>query len=75
MSLQNTFQYKQCVVYLDSCKMECMIYRPDLHNVQTKRKKLKKQLMATTELSINVKTKNIFKYDYLSSFLTCPKNE
>ena len=41
-----------------------MIYRQDLHSLQAKRKKLKKKLIIETEISINVKTKNIFKYDY-----------
>ena len=52
-----------------------MIYRPDLYNLQTGRKKFKKQLMVETELSINVNIKNTFKYDYCTIFLTCPKYE
>ena len=41
-----------------------MIYRPDCHNLKARRKKLKKQqILVETELSINVKIKNIFKYD------------
>ena len=38
---------------------QCIIYRPDLHNSQTSRKKFKKQLMVKNKLSINVKTKTI----------------
>ena len=45
-----------------------MIYRPDLHNSQASRKKLKKQLMVETKLSINVKTKSTFKHDYDAKF-------
>ena len=30
--------------------------------------------MVATELPINVKTKNIFKYDYFTSFVLCWKN-
>ena len=38
---------------------QCIIYRPDLHNSQTSRKKFKKQLMVKNKRSINVKTKTI----------------
>ena len=41
--------------YLDIFKMEWINYRPDLHNLQT---------VVTNEVSVNVKTKNTFKYDY-----------
>ena len=42
---------------------QCIIYRPDLHNLQGSRKKLKKQLMVKNKLSINVKTENISEHD------------
>ena len=42
----------------------CIIYRPDLQNLQSNRKKLKKYLIVETEISTNVKIKNVFKYDY-----------
>ena len=50
-------------VYLSVSETLCLIYRTDLHNSQASRKKLKKQLIVKNKLSINVKTKNISKYD------------
>ena len=40
-----------------------MIFRPDQRNWQASRKKLKKKLIVETDLSINVKTEDTFKYD------------
>ena len=37
--------------YFDTSKMECIIYRPDLHNLQT-RKKFEMVQRVQTELSI-----------------------
>ena len=50
-------------VYLVMSETQCIFYRPDLHNSHASRKKLKKHLMVKNKLSINVKTKNIFKHD------------
>ena len=44
-------------------EMQYIIYRPNLHNSQASRKKLKKQLMVETNLSVNVKIKNTLKCD------------
>ena len=51
-------------VYLAVSETQCIIYRPDLHNSQASRKRLKKWLMVEGKLSINVKTKNTPKYDF-----------
>ena len=59
--------------YLAVFERQCIIYRPELHNLQATRKKLKQKLLVETENSINVKTEKIFKYDYFESLLTCPK--
>ena len=66
MSVLNTSQYKQCLmfVYLDTSKLKLIIYRPDLHNLQT-RKKVKQQAMGAKKVSVNVKTKNGFKHYHL----------
>ena len=41
-----------------------MIYRPNLPNLQTRKKKqLKEWLVVAKELSVNVKTKNSFKHE------------
>ena len=50
-------------VYLSVSETLYTIYRTGLHNSQASRKKLKKQLIVKNKLSINVKTKNISKYD------------
>ena len=50
-------------VYLTMSEMQYLIYRPDLSNSQTSRKKLKKQQMVKNKLSINFQTKNISKHD------------
>ena len=52
-------------VYLDECEMYRITYRADLQNLQARRKKLQKQLIYGTELSINVKTKKTFKYEIM----------
>ena len=44
--------------------MDCTIYRSNFPNSQTNTKKLKNYLVVEIEISINVKTKNIFKCDY-----------
>ena len=54
---------KTMFVYLSLSETLYTIYRTDLHNSQASRKKLKKQLIVKNKLSINVKTKNISKYD------------
>ena len=48
-------------VYLAMSEMQYLIYRPDLSNSQTSRKKLKKQQMVKNKLPINFQTKNISK--------------
>ena len=50
-------------VYLAVSETQFRIYRLDLHNSQTNRKKLKKLLIFETKLSNNVKTNIISKYD------------
>ena len=57
-------------VYLSVSETQCIIYRPGFYNSQTNRKRLNKQLMVKTKLSINAKTKNTSKHDYCKSFLT-----
>ena len=42
-------------VYLDTSKMYCIIYRPDLYNLQT-RKKSEKAQTVQIQLSINSNT-------------------
>ena len=54
---------KTVFVYLAVSETQFRIYRLDLHNSQTKRKKLKKLLIFETKLSNNVKTNIISKYD------------
>ena len=49
-------------LYLAVSETQCIIYRPDLHNSQASRKKLKKKLIVETKLSINAKIKNTFKH-------------
>ena len=44
----------------------CIIYRPEQKNQEW--------LKVATEVSVNVKTKNSFKYDYFPGFLLCLKN-
>ena len=60
-------------VYLDMSEISGRTYRPDLQNLQTRRQKLRKQLIFRTELSINVKTKNTLKYKNCVTFLKCSK--
>ena len=65
------------LVYLDTSKIEWIIYRQDLHNLDTKnktKKKLKEQLIVAKEVSVNVKTKTSLKYNYFPGFLSCLKN-
>ena len=50
-------------VFLAVSQTQCIIYRPDLHDSQAVRKKLKKYLIIETKLYINDKTKNTFNYD------------
>ena len=45
-----------------------------MHNLQTRRKNSKEQLVVANEVSVNVKTNNNFKYDYFSVFILCLKN-
>ena len=52
---------KMMFVYLAVSETQFVIYIPDLHNSQASRKRLYKQLMVKTKLSINVKTKNTSK--------------
>ena len=54
---------KTVFVYLPMSEMQFRIYRLDLYNSQTNRKKLKKLLIFETKLSNNVKTNIISKYD------------
>ena len=72
MSVLNTFHYKQYLFILTFSKCNGY-YRPDLHNLQTRRKNSKELLVVANEDSANVKTKNTFKY-YFPSFLLCLKN-
>ena len=51
-----------------------MICTPALHNLQTRRKKLKEWLATEKEVSVNVKSKNTLNYTYFPDFLLCPKN-
>ena len=44
-------------VYLDTFKMGLVIYIPHLHNLQTRKKKLKELLIAAKEVSIMQKPK------------------
>ena len=44
-----------------------MIYRPEDESS-------KEKLMVAIEVSVDVKTKNTFKYDYFPDFLLCLKN-
>ena len=60
MSVLNTFQYKQCV----SCQ-NVIVYRPDEKN--------SRGANGLNEVSVNVKTKNAFKYDYFTVFLLSEK--
>ena len=45
-----------------------------MHNLQTRRKNSKEQLVVANEVSVNVKTNNNFKYDYFPVFILCLKN-
>ena len=60
-------------VYLDIFQ-NVIVYRPDLHNLQTRRQKFKRAASGCNEVSVNVKTKNAFKCDYFPNFLLCLKN-
>ena len=51
------------LAYLAASETLCIIYRPDLYNIQANRKNVKKYLIVETGISINVKTKNILKSD------------
>ena len=54
-------------VYVDSLKMSWIIYRPEDESS-------KEKLMVASEVSVDVKTKNTFNYDYFPDFLLCLKN-
>ena len=49
------------LVHFDTSKMYCIIYRPE-------EEKLKTLLIVTKEVSVNVKTKNTFKFNYFPGF-------
>ena len=46
-------------VYLAMSEMQCIIYRPDLHNSQASRKKLKKYLISKPKIGLMLKFPNI----------------
>ena len=69
MSVLNNFKEKQCLRILTFSKCNekfidqiCLIYRPEEKNSNN-------QLVVANEVSVNVKTKNISKYDYFPVFL------
>ena len=47
-------------MFLTVSQIQCIIYRPDFHNSQASRKKLKKYLIVETKPGINDKTNNTF---------------
>ena len=49
------------------------IYRPDFHNLSTRRKKIER-VASGNKVSVNVKTINTFKYDYFPVFQLFLKN-
>ena len=46
-------------VYLDTSRMQRIIYRPDLHTLRPEGKKSKQLLVVANEVSVNIKTKKI----------------
>ena len=74
MSILNTFQYKKYLYILTLPKCNEFIYGPDWHNLQTRKKTLKEQLMVEKEVSVKAKTKNTFKHNYFPGFLLRLKN-
>ena len=65
-------------VYLDTFKIEWIIYRQDLHNLETKNKNKKniERVANSCKGSFGqcTKTKTSLKYNYFPGFLSCLKN-
>ena len=57
------------LVYLDTSKMWWIIYRPDLHNLQTRRKKIKRVASSYKVIFCQCENQKYFQIRLLAKFL------
>ena len=74
MSVLNTLQCKQCLSILTPLKYNKQFVELICIICRSEEKKSKKKVMVASKVSIKLKTKNTFQYDYFPDFLLCLEN-